>query len=88
MENSTEITAVYWIGTSVMLLICFGIFFLVLSYRNNLFKIKENEADLLLKATLEGERMERNRIAADLHDSVSGDLNAIKNYLLVYSFTI
>ena len=37
---------------------------------------------MLLKASLEGERMERNRIAADLHDSVSGDLNAIKNYLL------
>lgn len=82
MENTTEITSVYWIGTLLMLSICFGIFFLVLSYRNHFFKIKQNEADLLLKASLEGERMERNRIAADLHDSVSGDLNAIKNYLL------
>ncbi len=82
MENTAEITSVYWIGTLLMLCICFGIFFLVLSYRNHFFKIKQNEADLLLKASLEGERMERNRIAADLHDSVSGDLNAIKNYLL------
>lgn len=65
-----------------MLLISLGILFLVLSYRNHLFKIKQKEADLLLKASLEGERIERNRIAADLHDSVSGDLNAIKNYLL------
>jgi signal transduction histidine kinase len=82
VENTTEITSIYWIGTSLMLVICLGIFFLVLSYRNHFFKIKQNEADLLLKASLEGERMERNRIAADLHDSVSGDLNAIKNYLL------
>ena len=82
MENTTEITSVYWIGTLLMLCICCGIFFLVLSYRNRFFKLKQNEADLLLKASLEGERIERNRIAADLHDSVSGDLNAIKNYLL------
>lgn len=65
-----------------MLLLTLGILFLVLSYRNHLYKIRQKEADLLLKATLEGERIERNRIAADLHDSVSGDLNAIKNYLL------
>lgn len=82
MENSEEIETIYWIGTSLMLLISLGILFLVLSYRNHLYKIKQKEADLLLKASLEGERIERNRIAADLHDSVSGDLNAIKNYLL------
>lgn len=70
-----------------MLCIAFGIFFLVLSYRSHLFKIKQKEANLLLKASLEGERMERNRIAADLHDSVSGDLNAIKNYLLIIEKT-
>jgi len=70
-----------------MLCIALGIFFLVLSYRSHLFKIKQKEADLLLKASLEGERMERNRIAADLHDSVSGDLNAIKNYLLIIEKT-
>lgn len=82
MENSAEIEIIYWIGTSLMLLLSLGILFLVLSYRNHLYKIRQKEADLLLKATLEGERVERNRIAADLHDSVSGDLNAIKNYLL------
>lgn len=82
MENTAEIKSVFWIGTALMLLIALGIFFLVLSYRSHLYKIKQKEADLLLKASLEGERIERNRIAADLHDSVSGDLNAIKNYLL------
>lgn len=49
--------------------------------------MKSDEADLLLKATLESEKNERIRIAADLHDGVSGDLNAIKNYLAILERT-
>lgn len=45
--------------------------------------MKRKEADLLLKASLESEKKERKRIAADLHDSVSSDLSAIRNYLTV-----
>lgn len=45
--------------------------------------MKRIEADLLLKASLESEKKERKRIAADLHDSVSSDLSAIRNYLTV-----
>ena len=45
--------------------------------------MKRNEAELLLKTSLESEKQERKRIAADLHDSVSSDLSAIRNYLVV-----
>ncbi|MBY0485903.1 MAG: hypothetical protein K2P85_01730 [Flavobacteriaceae bacterium] len=45
--------------------------------------MKQQEAEMLLKASLESEKKERERIAADLHDSVSSDLSAIRNYLVV-----
>ncbi|WP_159778025.1 sensor histidine kinase [Flavobacterium sp. 9AF] len=45
--------------------------------------MKRKEAELLLKTSLESEKQERKRIAADIHDGVSGDLNAIKNFLAV-----
>lgn len=45
--------------------------------------MKQQEAELLLKASLESEKKERERISADLHDSVSNDLSAIRNFLAV-----
>ncbi len=48
-----------------------------------MMKVKRKEAELLLKTSLESEKMERKRIAADIHDGVSGDLNAIRNFLSV-----
>ncbi|MEC4004877.1 histidine kinase [Flavobacterium sp. SUN052] len=45
--------------------------------------MKRNEAEQLLKVSLESEKNERRRIAADLHDSVSSDLSAIRNYLAI-----
>lgn len=45
--------------------------------------MKHKEAELLLKASLDSEKKERQRIAADLHDSVSSDLSAIRTYLVV-----
>lgn len=72
-----------WIGTGVMLFFAFGLVFLVLFYQNYFIKMKRREAELLLQSSLESEKKERIRIAADLHDGVSGDLNAIRNYLSV-----
>lgn len=45
--------------------------------------MKQKETQLLLKTSLESEKNERQRIAADLHDSVSSDLSAIRNYLTI-----
>ena len=72
-----------WIGTGVMLLFAMGLVFLVLFYQNYFIKMKRKEAELLLKSSLDSEKRERMRIAADLHDGVSGDLNAIRNYLSI-----
>lgn len=54
-----------------------------LFYQNSISKQKKLEAEQLLKVSLESEKNERKRIAADLHDSVSSDLSAIRNYLAV-----
>lgn len=66
-----------------MVFFAMGLVFLVLFYQNYFIKMKRKEAELLLKSSLESEKRERMRIASDLHDGVSGDLNAIRNYLSI-----
>jgi signal transduction histidine kinase len=83
LEGTNEIKSVFWIGTTVMLFLAFGLIFLVLFYQNYFTRMKRKEAELLLRASLESEKQERQRIAADLHDSVSSDLSAIRNYLVI-----
>lgn len=84
MESPNEIKSVFWIGTFVMLFLAFGLIFIVLFYKNYFSKIKRQEAELLLKTALESEKSERKRIASDLHDSVSSDLSAVRNYLIFF----
>lgn len=81
MEGTSEIKSIYWIGTAVMLCFAFGLLFLVYFYQNYFSKMKQKEAELLLEVSKESEHNERKRIAADLHDGVSGDLNAVRNFL-------
>jgi signal transduction histidine kinase len=83
MERTTEIYSVLWLGTGIMLFLAFGLIFLVLFYQNYFTRMKRKEAEQLLLVSLESEKNERQRIAADLHDSVSGDLVAIRNYLSI-----
>jgi signal transduction histidine kinase len=45
--------------------------------------MKRKEAELMLKTSLESEKNERQRIAADIHDGVSGDLNAVRNFISI-----
>jgi signal transduction histidine kinase len=87
MENSIEIRSIFWIGTFVMLCLALGLVFLVMFYMRHYAKMKQNEAELLLKTALESEKKERQRIAKDLHDSVQGDISAIRNYLALLSRT-
>jgi len=81
LESKSEITSLFWIGTCVMMLFSLAFILLVLFYQRYLFKRKKEEESLVLKAVLEAEKKERFRLAADLHDGVSGDLNAIRIYL-------
>jgi signal transduction histidine kinase len=66
-----------------MLCLAFVLIFLTLFYKNYLSKMKREEAENLILVALESTKSERRRIAADLHDSVSGDLVAIRNYLSI-----
>lgn len=61
----------------------FGMLFLVLFYKNYFIKMKHKEAENLLQIALESQQKERQRIASDLHDSVSSDLTGIRNYLVL-----
>ena len=87
MAGTSEIKSVFWIGTFVMIFFALGLLFLFLFYKNYFFRMKKKEAELLLKTALESEKEERQRIAKDLHDSVSSDLSAIRNYLVLIKKT-
>ena len=78
-----KIEYLFWFGTAVMVVFSFAVVAFIAYYRLRLAKIKKDEAEFLLRASLEIESRERKRIAADLHDSVCGDLSAIRNYLAV-----
>ena len=58
---------------------------MVLFYQRHLAKIKKKEAELLLKTALKSEKKERKRIAKDLHDAIQSDLNAVRNYVILFS---
>jgi signal transduction histidine kinase len=85
MESTTGIISVFWIGTFVILFLVFGFLFMVVFYQRQFAKIRQKEAEVLLKTALSSEKMERQRIAKDLHDSVQGDINAIRNYVALLS---
>jgi len=83
MENETGLKLLFWISTSVILLLTLALLLFSMIYLKNTYKLKQKEAENLLKASLESEQKERKRIAADLHDGVMGDLNAIRNYITI-----
>lgn len=85
MEGEGELKAIFFIGTSLMLFLAFSLLFMVLFYQRHLAKIKKKEAELLLKTALKSEKKERKRIAKDLHDAIQSDLNAIRNYVILFS---
>lgn len=83
MESYSEIKIVFWLGTFLFLFIGIALLAMALFYQNHFAKMKQKEAELLLKTALETEKNERERIAADLHDGVSGDLNAVRNFIAI-----
>ncbi|MEZ4853791.1 sensor histidine kinase [Flavobacterium sp.] len=85
MESPSEVKILFWLGTSVMLLLTFGLLSLVMFYQKQFLKSKQLESERLLKAILDSEKKERQRIAQDLHDGVQSDLRAISNYFLLLS---
>lgn len=75
-----EIETFVWVGTLSSLSFGIGLLFLAVF---NFFKVRNKENDLQLEISLKSKIQERHRIAADLHDSVLGDLNALNIYLSI-----
>lgn len=85
MESTLSIIPFFWIGTIVMLFLVFVLLFMAVFYQKQFAKMRQKEAELLLKTALYSEKTERKRIAKDLHDSVQGDIAAIRNYVSLLS---
>lgn len=81
MENETGLKIFFWIVTAIMLFSVITVLLVVTLHNRRTYRMKQKESKTLISATFEAERMERKRIAADLHDDVSGDLNAIQYYI-------
>ena len=82
MESSNEIKIMFWLGSMFMIAMALGLAIMALFYQKAFAKMKRKEAENLLKASLESEKKERQRIAKDLHDGVQSDLSAIRNLLV------
>ncbi|SEM65221.1 Histidine kinase [Chryseobacterium taichungense] len=85
MENETELKLFFWIGTAILLLSVLSVFLMITIYRSKIHKINRIKSDDLLNISLNSEKRERKRIASDLHDSISGDLSAVQNYIALLS---
>ncbi|MDT0294845.1 sensor histidine kinase [Mesonia ostreae] len=85
MEYESGLKLFFWIGTAIMVGLTLMVLLLTVIYQKKVHKIKQKEAENLLRVSLESEKRERKRVASDLHDSVMGDLNAIRNYMTVLS---
>ncbi len=82
MENN-QVGSLIIIGTALIVILVLVLLFLAVFYQTYVLKMKRKEAELLLKTSLESEKNERQRIAADIHDGVSGDLNAVRNFISI-----
>jgi len=83
MENETGLKIFFWIVTAIMLFSVITVLLVMVLYNKRTYRMKQKESEILLKATLEAERQERKRIAADLHDDISGNLNALQNLVTI-----
>ena len=82
MENETGLKIFFWIVTAIMLFSVFTVLLVVTLHNRRTYRMKQKESKTLMSATFEAERMERKRIAADLHDEVGGDLNALQYHVI------
>lgn len=81
MEDEVQIKLFFWIGTLVMVFLAVGIILISVIYKARVDRLNRKKSESLLKASLNSEKRERQRIASDLHDGLSGDLSAVKNFI-------
>lgn len=83
MENEIGLKLFFWVGTLIMLALTFSVLFITVMYQKKVYKMRQKESENLLQTSLDSEKKERKRIASDLHDSVCGDISAIRNYIAI-----
>lgn len=81
MEDEVQIKLFFWIGTLIMIFLAVGIILMTVIYKARVDRLNRKKSESLLKASLDSEKRERQRIASDLHDGLSGDLGAVKNFI-------
>ncbi|TDS54607.1 histidine kinase [Myroides indicus] len=87
MENGQSLEWVFWLGTLMMSFLAVSVIFLAVFYQRKVFEITQRETAVSIKAALKAEEKERNRVAADLHDGISGNLSAILNLVRLLEVT-
>ncbi len=83
MENEAGLKIFFWLGTFIMLTLTLSVLFITVMYQKKVHKMRQKESENLLQASLDSEKKERKRIASDLHDSVAGDISAVRNYIAI-----
>lgn len=81
MEDKVQIKLFFLIGTLAMIFLALGVIFMTIIYKSRVDRLNRKKSESLLKASLDSEKRERQRIASDLHDGLSGDLSAVKNFI-------
>ncbi len=81
MENEVQIKLFFLIGTLAMVFLALGVIFISVIYKARVDRLNRKKSESLLNASLNSEKRERQRIASDLHDGLSGDLSAVKNFI-------
>ena len=80
MADEKGLRLLFWIGTTVMLLLTFTVVLIAVLYQRRVYRLRQQEARKLMSAALKAEHNERKRLAAGLHDGICGDINAIRNF--------
>ncbi len=83
MQDEIQLKLFFWIGSATMLFLALGIIFITVAYKAKVDRLNRIKSESLLKASLDSEKRERQRIASDLHDGLSGDISALKNYITI-----
>lgn len=81
MEDKVQIKLFFLIGTLGMVFLAIGIILMTVIYKARVDRLNRKKSESLLNASLNSEKRERQRIASDLHDGLSGDLGAVKNFI-------
>jgi two-component system NarL family sensor kinase len=75
----------YWIGFSTLMVMVFAVFYISFHYYKTLFSKQKQFQHQVMEEALRSKETEQQRIARELHDSILGDIAALKITLNIQS---